>query len=205
MRSIRPVVVAIGLSFVGLMDWASAQDLQFNLTREDAYATRRMQVFKKSGDKLNGVVGIESFDARTNSFTMREVTGESVNIAIADLEKIEFQQALLEPHPMAQQAICDVTAQLGTTRSYKIAPGAIRIQSWDLILPASVLPSTISPITSPLNAPVAHHGGRLITRKILEAKKLTWDSSSNSFLLEAQEIVYSCEESGGAAPSGIRK
>jgi hypothetical protein len=204
MRSTPVVVLAVGLSLVGVADWARAEDLKINLIREDAYASRRMQVFKKSGDKLSGADTIESFDAESNSFTMGTVTGETITVAVTDLEKIEFQQALLRQNPVAQQGWFEVAAQPGATLMYKVNLDAIKIQSGDLILPAAVLPTTISPAGTPA-VPTPQHGGRLTTRKIVEAKKLTWDPPSKSFRLEVQEVVYSREEYGGSGPSGIRK
>jgi hypothetical protein len=86
----------------------------------------------------------------------------------------------------------------------KIQPDAIKIEGWDLILPESVSATTISPVTGTPSSPTARHGGHVTARKIVEAKQLTWDSASKSFLLEAQEIVYSREVFGGGGVSGIR-
>ena len=204
MRSMRLVLVAMSLIFVGISYRANAQEVHINLTREDGFASRRVQVFKKPGDKLSGVSGIESFDARANSFAIGKVTGESITVTVDDLDKIEFQQALLVLHPMAQSGPFEVTAQPGATLRYQVRPDALKFQQWDLILPASLSPTTISPSTNS-SGPTAHHGGKLTTQKVVEAKKLTWDPTSKSFVLEAQEVVYSREDWGGSGPSGTRK
>jgi hypothetical protein len=203
MRSIYLSLVAIALTLAAASDRAQAQDLRLNLMREDSFASRRIQVFKKPDEKLSGVVSIESFDAGSNSFTMRGIAGDKVKVAATDLEKIEFEQELLKQRPQAQSAFFEVSTQPGAALRYKIVPEAIKIDAGDLIVPASAPSAKISLSSTPVKP--EHEGGSIDTKKIVEARKLTWDAASKSFLVDVQEVTYSRATFGGGGASGMVK
>lgn len=202
MKSIIAAVIALVIC-VGGVERGVAQELRLNLMREDSFATRRIQVFKKSGEKVSGVVSIQSFDSGSNSFVLRGVAGESIQFATDDLGRIEFEQELLKQQPQAQSGPFEVSMRLGDAVRYRVPPAGMKIDAGDLVLPASA-PST--KISLPAEAVKAsREGGSVSSQKILEAKKLTWDAASKSFLVDVQEIVYSRTEFGGGGASGVRK
>jgi hypothetical protein len=205
MTSICLLIVSITFPFAACAKPAQSQDIRINLVREDLYALRRMEVFKKSGEKLSGAVSIESFDPESNSFIMKGVTGETFNLPVSDIQKIEFEQALSQQRQEVQEAAWKINAKPGSTLRYQVSQDALRIEDGDLILPAS---SSAARIPAPATTPddTSNKQGKVAkTDKVAEAKKLTYDPSTKMFLVEVQEVTYTKEMVGTSGPSGVRK
>jgi hypothetical protein len=204
MKPARMKVASIALLVAATLP-AQSQDLRINVLRRDNYASRRMVIYKKSGEKLSNVVAIRSFDPQNSSFTMIGVMGESVVIPTSAVQKVEFEQAVLIQSPMAQEASWKVSSIPGSAFGYKVLRDALKVDSGDLVLPASS-PATGTP-APPVPAPATskEQGKTVVTEKIVEAKRLTYDSSTKTFLVEVQEITYSKEVSGSSGASGVRK
>jgi hypothetical protein len=201
MRSMGLMTISIACLFAATAEPAQTQDRRINLFRKDLYATRRMEVVRKSGEKMSNVVGIQSFDPDGNAFSMEGVAGETIRVPISDIKKINFEHEVLRQSPMAQEPAFKVTEKPGSLLEYKVPEKALRIESGDLVLPAS------SRVTS-TPAPAAETSAEtpdMQADKITEAKSLTYDPSSKSFLVKAQEINYTRKVSGSSGVSGIRK
>ncbi len=207
MRSMCLLTISIGCLFAATAEPARCQDRRINLFKGDQYAARRMEVVKKSGEKMSNVVGVRSFDPDSNAFSMEGVAGETTKVPVSDIQIINFEQEVVRQSPMAQTAAFEVTAKPGTMLKYKVPQNALRIDSGDLILPAS------SPVIStPAPAPAETSTGTtnrktnsVVTDKIAEAKSLTYDPSSKSFLIEVQEVTYTKQTFGSSGVSGIKK
>ena len=108
---------------------------------------------------------------------------------------------------MAQTAAFEVTAKPGMMLKYKIPQNALRIDSGDLIVPASSpLTSTAAPAASETSAEKPNRKpSSVMTEKIAEAKSLTYDPSSKAFLVEIQETTYTTQTFGSSGASGTRK
>jgi hypothetical protein len=201
------LTISIACLLAATAEPAQSQDRRINLFKEDQYATRRMEVFKKSGDKMSSVVSIRSFDSVSNAFSMEGVAGETTKVPMSDIQKINFEQAVAHQSPMAQTAPFEVTAKPGVMLKYKVPQNALRIDSGDLILPASSpVTSTPAPATPETSAETPNRKtSSVVTDKITEAKSLTYDPSSKSFLVEVQEITYTKQIFGSPGVSGIKK
>lgn len=206
MRSMCLLTISIACWFAATAEPAQSQDLRINLFKQDQYATRRMEVVEKKG-KMSNVVGIRSFDPGSNTFTMEGVAGETTQVPMSDIQKINFEQAVVQQSPMAQTAAFEVTAKPGTMLKYKVSQNALRIDSGDLILPASSpVTSTPTPAAAKTSAETTNRKtSSVVTDKIAEAKSLTYDPSSKSFLIEVQEVTYTKQIFGSSGVSGMRK
>jgi hypothetical protein len=205
MSSIRLLTISIAFGVGVIAQPAQSQDIRISLIKTDDYAVRRMVVFSKSGVKMSSVVRIRSFDPATNSFVMEDVAGEAINVPVSDTEEIEFEQTVRQQSPAAQEGPWVIAARPGLTLKYKVPQNALRVESTELILPAAspVTSSSPPPTTS---AETSDRKGSIVkTDKIAEAKRLTYDSSTKSFLIEVQEVTYSREALGTSGVSGIRK
>lgn len=207
MRSMCLLTISIACLFAATAEPAQSQDRRINLFKEDQYATRRMEVVKKSGEKMSNVIGVQSFDPDSNAFSMEGVAGETTKVPVSDIQIINFEQAVVRQSPMAQTAAFEVTAKPGTMLKYKVPQNALRIDSGDLILPASSpVTSTPAPAAAETSAETTNRNTRsVVTDKIAEAKSLTYDPSSKSFLIEVQEVTYTKQTVGSPGVSGIRK
>ncbi len=206
MRSICLLTISIACLFAATAELARSQDRRINLLEGDEYATRRMEVVKKSGKKMSSVVSIQSFDPGSNSFVMEDVAGDTVKVPVSGLRRIDFQQAVQEQRPMAQEAPFEVTARPGARLKYKVPQTALRIESGDLILPASSpVTSTPAPAAATSTETPNKKPSSVKTDKIGEAKSLTYDPSSKSFLVEVQEVTYTKQIFGGGGASGLSK
>jgi len=204
----RLLTISIACLFATMAQPAQCQDRRINLFKQDQYATRRMEVVKQSGEKMSNVVAIQLFDSESNTFSMEGVAGETTKVSISDIKKINFEQAVVRQSPMAQSAPFEVIAKPGLVLKYKVPQNTLRIESGDLILPAS---SSVTSMPAPTaatetsNATPNKDPTSVVTEKIAEAKSLTYDSSSKSFVVEVQEIAYTIQTFGSSGPSGTRK
>jgi hypothetical protein len=206
MRSIRLPVILIECLVGVIAHPAQSQDIRINFIREDLYAERRMVVFKKPGEKMSGVVRIQSFDPVTNSFVMEGVAGESVSVPVSDIERIEFEQTVQRQSPQAQQSFWKIVAIPGSMQRYNVSKNALRVESGEIILPASSPMTIISTSsTTPVETSEPKKGVTVKTDKIIEARNLTYDVSTKSFRIEVQEVTYTREEFSASGVSGIRK
>src|ERR1700757_2771218 len=137
MRSMCLLTISIGCLFAATAEPARCQDRRINLSKEDQYAARRMDVVKKSGEKMSNVIGVRSFDPDSNAFSMEGVAGETTRVPVSDIQIINFEQEVVRQSPMAQTAAFEITAKPGTMLKYKVPQKALRIDAGDLILPAS--------------------------------------------------------------------
>jgi hypothetical protein len=207
MRSMCLLTISIASWFAATTEPAQSQDRRINLFKEDQYATRRMEVIKKSGEKMSNVVGVQSFDPDSNAFSMQGVAGETTKVPVSDIQIINFEQAVVRQSPMAQAAAFEVTAKPGTMLKYEVPQNALRIDSGGLILPASS-PVTSTPAPAAAKTSAETRNGKtssVATDKIAEAKSLTYDPSSKSFRIEVQEVTYTKQVFGSSGVSGIRK
>ena len=205
MKSMCLLTISIACLLGAAAEPVQSQDLRINLLKEDQYATRRMEVVKKSGEKISNVMTIKSFDSNSNIFSLEGVAGETNEVPVSEIKEINFEQAVVRQNPMAQEAAFEVTAKLGATLKYRVPQNALRIDFEVLTLPAS------SPVTTtPAPAGTETSAGtpkpsKVVSEKIVEAKSITYEPSSKSFLVEVQEIAYTKKTFGSSGPSGIRK
>ena len=184
---------------------AEAQDVRLNVTKPDQYAMRRIVVVKKSGDQITSLVRIQSYDPATASFVMQNVTGEAVIVPASQIKEMVFEQSVMRQSPMAQEAWFAVYESLGPALRYKLPQGSLRVEDGNLVLPAST-PSTPIPAPPVPPLPAMPGSGNITTsNKVTEARKLTYDASRKSFLLEVQNVTYTKETSGSSGMSGVRK
>jgi hypothetical protein len=164
-----------------------------------------MEVVKKSGEKMSNVTTIQSFDSDSNVFSLEGVTGETNKVPVSEIKQINFEQAVARPDSTAQTARVEITAKPGATLNYKVPQNALRIDSGFLVLPASS-PVTTTPAPAGTETSTSTpKPSNVVTEKIMEAKSLTYEPSSKSFVVEVQEIAYTIETFGSSGPSGIRK
>jgi hypothetical protein len=183
-----------------------AQDIRLNVLKPDELALRRMVVFKKSGDKISSFVKIASFEPASGIFVMEDATGGMVSIPTSEIQKIEFEQTVQSPSPMAQQAHWEIRATAGTGLRYKLSRGALRVESGELVLPASSPSTSVPGPTAPSIEPSSRNPGNSITAfKVVEVRSLTVDGASESFFVEVQNVTYTKETSGSSGLSGTRK
>ena len=207
MRSMCLLTISFGCLFAATAEPARCQDRRINLVKEDQYAARRMEVLKKSGEKMSNVVGVRSFDPNSNAFGMEGVAGETTKVPVSDIQIINFEQEVVRQNPVAQTAGFEVTAKQGTILKYKVPQNALRIDSGDLILPAA-FQVTRTPAPAQAETSAETTNGKTstgVTDKIGEAKSLTYDPSSKSFLIEVKEVTYTRQTFGSSGVSGIRK
>ena len=63
MKSMCLLTISVACLFAATAAPAQSKERRINLFKEDQYATRRMEVVKKSGEKMSNVVAIQSFDS----------------------------------------------------------------------------------------------------------------------------------------------
>jgi hypothetical protein len=193
------VVIAIGLP-------AQSQNVRLNILTGDDLALRKMVLVKKSNERITNFVKIDSYEPETGVFVIEDPTGEPIRISVSDIQRLEFEQSVRQQAPMAQNGPWEIRPTLGSGMKYKVAKGALRVEAGDLVLPGS---STSDAIPAPTNVgsqPSARHGGTITNTKVVEAKSLTVDDATNSFLIVVQNVTYTMETwGGGSRASGIVK
>ena len=180
------------------------QDLRLNVGREDEFATRRIQVFKETGEKLSGVFKLHDFDQGSQSFVLEDVTGQSVSVPVSILQRITFEQTLLQPNPVAQTAAWQITSKPGKALKYKVPATALKVDSGDIIFPATTPVIAVSQPTTAAQAPKAEKS-QVVTTDLAEAKTITYESPSKSFIIEVQHVLYTRDTFGSSSLSGPKK
>lgn len=180
------------------------QDIRLNVGKEDQFATRRIQVFKGTGEKLSGVFKLRDFDQGNQSFVLDDVTGQRFSVPVSDLQRITFEQTLLESNPIAQTAAWRITSKPGKALKYKVPVAALKVDSGDIVFPATAPVAAVSQPTTAANASKAERA-QGTTADLVEAKTLTYDSPSKSFMVEVQNIRYTRETFGSSSLSGPKK
>ena len=181
-----------------------AQEIRLNVLKSDELALRRMVVFKKSGDKISSFVKIDSFEPVSGIFVMEDATGEIVSIPTSEIQKIEFEQTVRRQNPVAQEAHWEIKATAGAGLRYKLSRGALRVESGELVLPASSPSTSVPGPTVPSPEPSSREPGSRITAfKVSEARSLTVDGASESFFVEVQAVTYTHETFSGSGSSGL--
>jgi hypothetical protein len=189
----------------GIVLSAEAQDVRLNVTRSDDYVTRRMVIFKKSGEQVGSLVKIRSFDPASASFVMEGVAGEAVTLAASDIKQIVFEQTVARQSPMAQQAYWEITESFGPGLRYKVKQNSLRVVSGDLVLPVSSPVVDIPAPPVPPLPPLSTNGSSTTSATITEARRLAYDAPSKTFAVEVQNVTYNKEMSGSSGISGVRK
>jgi hypothetical protein len=184
---------------------ALSQDIRLNVSRPDQYAFRKMVVIKKSGERITTFLKINSFDPATGIFVLEGVTGETANISASDIKSIEFQQTLQRHSPMAQDAHWEISLTEGPELKYKVAQNALMVQSGELVFPATSSSTAISGTDLPSGDPAPRQGGSISSAKMVEARTITVDPPTKSFLIEVQKVMYTKETWGSSGLSGARK
>jgi hypothetical protein len=184
---------------------AQAKDLRLNVLKSDENALRRMVVIKKSGEKISTFVKIDSFDPATGLLVVEDITGETTDIDAAGIQRIEFEQNVQRMNPAAQSAPWEIRATFGSKLRYKVSQGALRVDSGELVLPASSPSSSIPGGMVASGEAPSHIGAQLTKVKVLEAKSLTFDAAGKSFLIDVQNVTYTKEVWGSSGLSGVRK
>jgi hypothetical protein len=158
------------LCIAGFGHPAQGEDIRLKVLKSDEYALRRMVVVKKSGERINSFLKINSFDPAAGLFVMEGVTGETTSVPVSDIEKIEFGQSVREQSPMAQSAYFEIKTTIGSGVRYKISQGQLKVEAGDLILPGSS-PSTSIPAPAVSSAtPSPHEGSNVTKGEVVEAR-----------------------------------
>ncbi len=197
--------VWVGFLFIAAAVPTQANDIRLNVLKSDQLALRRMVVIKKSGEKISTLVKIDSFDPATGLFVMEGVTGETTDIRSSDIQKIEFQQTVRQQSPAAQEAPWKIRATVGSELRYQVSQGALRVESGELVLPASSPSTSIPGPTVSSAEPSSRNGASITNVKVVEAISLTFDGARKSFFIKVQNVTYTKETSGTSGLSGIRK
>src|SRR5215467_1583703 len=172
-----------------------AQSLRINLSNEDQYARRSMEIVKKSGETMSDVLRIRSYSSSNNSFAVERVTGET-NVALSEIKEIHFQQELLNPQSVAQVAVPVMRARNGDAFQYTVSATALKIDDAGGL----VFPEPAPAVTQASK----DHAHILDSATIAEARNLTYDAARKAFVVEIQYVKYTKEMSGssGSTPSG---
>jgi len=181
--------------------------LRINLSNEDQYARRSIEIVKKSGETMSDVLRIRSYSSSNNSFAVERVTGET-NVALSEIKEIHFQQELLNPQSVAQVAVPVMRARNGDAFQYTVSATALKIDdAGGLVFPESAPRKKISEPASAVTQASKDHAHILDSATIAEARNLTYDAARKAFVVEIQYVKYTKEMSGssGSTPSGIAK
>src|SRR5262249_50839100 len=161
-----------------------------NLLKEDIYAVRIMRVFRKSGEKVNGLATIRSFDPVSNAFIMEGVSGEPKTIFVSDIDRIEFEQDVQRRSPQAQISPWRVMGDDGRTESYGVPPAELKIKSGKIEIPLLAVPSPSAPQTPNTVAESSPEWKVISTKEIPEPRILQYDVTEKNFRIEIQYVTY---------------
>jgi hypothetical protein len=201
-RGTWPVLLLTGTTLLLAQD----KGIRLNATRNDGNVLHKMVVVKASGEKMSGIRKIVSYDPATSVFVMEDLTGGAISIPASEIREIDFEQAVVKANIAVQMPISEVKVTPGSRLKYSVPKNAVRVDSGDLVLPASS-PSTKIPGEEGNSTESPSHEGDRVTRKdIVEPRKLTVDVAHGLFLVEVQNVTYTTEtRGGGSKASGIVK
>jgi len=212
MLIIRIIVVTVILSLNASViqeGFANSLPLRINLLQQDAFVTRTMKIFKQNGNKFKGIIAIRAYDPETNALVVEDIQGDTRGIPLPEIQKMEFEQHILEQMSVAQMAAWKISAVKGKMQRYKVASEDFRIESGILEL------KNYEEITEPAAGGDASNSSAItITdallpaedgNKIPEPRRITYESSRNCFYVDVQTVVYQKQFLGGGGSSGAIK
>ena len=132
MLIIRIIVVTVILSLntsVIQEGFANSLPLRINLLQQDAFVTRTMKIFKQNGNKFKGIIAIRAYDPEPNALVVEDIQGDTRGIPLPEIQKMEFEQHILEQMSVAQMAAWKISAVKGKMQRYKVASEDFRIES----------------------------------------------------------------------------
>ncbi len=189
----------------GTLLLGQGRDIKLNATRSEEHVLRKMVVVNTSGEKMSTFDKIVSFDPASNVFVMEDVRGGTMSIPSSEIREINFEQTVEVTNSPVQRSFPKVTATPGSKLKYRVPKGAIRVDSGDLVLPASS-PSTKvdgdggNPPSSP-----SGNGVNFSRINVVEPRRLTVDAHG-FFIVEVQNVIYTTETpTGGSKASGAAK
>jgi hypothetical protein len=212
MPIIRIIVVTIILSLntsVIREAVSNSLPLRINLLQQDEFVTRTMKIFKRNGNKYRGITAIRAYDPEANALVVKDIQGDTREIPLTDIKKMEFEQHILEQMSVAQMAAWKISAVKGEMHRYRTASEDFRIESGVLEL------KNYEEITEPAagggapdSSAITITGALLPAEdgnKIPEPRRITYDSSQNCFYVDVQTVVYRKQFLGGGGSSGSMK
>jgi hypothetical protein len=185
---------------------AQGQEIKLNATRSEKHVLRKMVVVKTSGEKISTLEMIVSFDPATTKFVMKDVSGGTTSISSSEIREIDFEQAVEMARPAAQEAFWEVIATPGSRFKYTVPKGALRVDSGDLVLPASSRAIEIAgDVGNPPESP-SRKEDKFSRINVVEPRRLTVDIAQGSFVVEVQNVIYTTKiAAGSSTPSGVAK
>jgi hypothetical protein len=78
------------------------------------------------------------------------------------------------------------------------------VNSGDIVFPATASVTVVSQPTTAAPAPKAEKS-QVVTTDFAEAKTITYESPSRSFIIEVQHVLYTKHTFGSSSLSGLKK
>ena len=189
MKTFMMFGVFVVLIAIGNVGWSQESKIQIDLLKEDQFAIRSMKIFDKAGKKIPGIVAIKGFDSAQKVFHVQTVLGETVDLILSNIGKIEFKQKIRQMSPMVQSIPWEISAK-------KEAPQEIIIPTEKLVIRENVL--------------TLHRSTQLELDEDLrwEVLSLSYRKPEKEFVVKLQHVQYQKQFLGGGegkGPSGLSK
>jgi hypothetical protein len=110
-----------------------SNDIPIELVQENEFVVKMMDVFNKSGKKIKGLVGLDSFSMKKKVFIFKKSNGKLQKVSDRSIKKIVFnrlRQGVLTGKPKSLR----VMAWNGKIRNFKMNYSAVKIKNGYLFI-----------------------------------------------------------------------
>lgn len=137
MKLLSILIIGTGLSVpicsIAQQDMSRPNDIRIALARENEFVVKLMDVYDKSGKKIEGPVALDSFSIEKKRFIFKNANGKLQKISDKEIDKLVFsrlRQGILTGKPSSLR----VNVWNGKTRNFVLKYGAVKIENGYLYL-----------------------------------------------------------------------